>query len=462
MEFPIDRQKTAADFLNAFLVWLQGSPHTEFSDDDLTELLRVEETVQRKGGEAIELRTVTSLVEESAGIRYSKREKSLQWTTTAIFSRKDNECWLGIRVECDSNHPSARIPPGKKPLLPKIILRELGGGLDGYLKVSNSPLNLDNADIDVAAGLISGKLDCYLPIVYVSSSFQGEYVIDPERMAIQLEGMAHVVVEPNRPFSVRLQEEVKSENVYGGAVGVYWPDGGGRRAFFSGPQFDSAGSIAHAILDEVRIALTNRRPLRRCTWAYLQQTASHRKLEQLRISGSDELKTYIETFDKEIRAKDDQLADAESEIARLRNELRILEARSPAGGSSLLRNGKEQDFYPEETYSIVREALEDACTRVPGDSRRLHILEGILEANAPSEGSRRLRIMLKKLLRGSRGMNKKIRSGLEEFGFSIRSDGKHYKLIFQGDDRYTFTLPKSGSDHRGGLNSASDIGRLLF
>ncbi|GMU46359.1 MAG: hypothetical protein AMXMBFR26_11410 [Porticoccaceae bacterium] len=55
-----------------------------------------------------------------------------------------------------------------------------------------------------------------------------------------------------------------------------------------------------------------------------------------------------------------------------------------------------------------------------------------------------------------------MRRGLEEMGFSITEEGKHYKLTFQDDDRYTFTLPKSGSDHRGGLNAASDIGRLLF
>lgn len=59
-------------------------------------------------------------------------------------------------------------------------------------------------------------------------------------------------------------------------------------------------------------------------------------------------------------------------------------------------------------------------------------------------------------------MDAKLRRGLEDFGFLIEDGGKHYKIIFQGDERYTFTLPKSGSDHRGGLNAASDIARLLL
>jgi len=51
---------------------------------------------------------------------------------------------------------------------------------------------------------------------------------------------------------------------------------------------------------------------------------------------------------------------------------------------------------------------------------------------------------------------------LETLGFSISDDGKHYKLTYMGDERYVFALPKSGSDHRGGLNAASDIGKRIF
>jgi hypothetical protein len=91
------------------------------------------------------------------------------------------------------------------------------------------------------------------------------------------------------------------------------------------------------------------------------------------------------------------------------------------------------------------------------------VLAAVLAANPASEDTAgAMRARLKELLRGSKGIDAKIRRGLEEMGFSIAGDGRHYKLVFQDDDRYTFTLPKTGSDHRGGLNAASDIGRLLF
>jgi hypothetical protein len=59
-------------------------------------------------------------------------------------------------------------------------------------------------------------------------------------------------------------------------------------------------------------------------------------------------------------------------------------------------------------------------------------------------------------------MDKKTRKGLEDIGFSITEEGKHFKLTFRDDDRYVFALPKSGGDVRGGLNAASDISKRLF
>jgi hypothetical protein len=331
------------------------------------------------------------------------------------------------------------------------------------LRVGSVPFRLKDTDIDLAARLIAGRSGCRLPIVYVSAGFQGNYIVDSDRLASDLGGMAHVVVEPNRPFSLRLKIEVDSENVYGGTVGVYWPDGGGRRSFFIGREFDSADEVARAVFEETRTALTNRRPFDRCTWAYVQGAASRQAIHALRASGSDEIEKYIETFDKELAAKAERLGDAEKEILRLQSELRIYEARLPAGTASLLRTGNEQNFFENEVFAIVRGAVEDACTRVPEDSRRKHVLTAVLQANPLNEDiANSMRERLKQLLRGSKSMEAKTRRGLGEMGFSIMEDGKHYKLVFQGDDRYTFTLPKSGSDHRGGLNAASDIGRLLF
>ncbi|MDP1860787.1 MAG: hypothetical protein Q8K82_19075 [Gemmatimonadaceae bacterium] len=461
-ELPIAARHTSHEFLCAIREWVLGSPHTQLVANDLAQLETQDESVSRKSNEVVESLRVSSTTEEAAAVRYTKNERGLEWVTTIVWSRQRENTWVGIRVSCESQHAAARLPTAKKPIVVRTLLKQLGGASDGALVVQAIPLRLENIDIDVAARCITGSAGCRLPVVYVSASFQGGEIVNVDSLAESLAGMAHVMVEPNRPFSLRLMTEVNSQNVYGGTIGVYWPDGGGRRSFFFGPEFDSAAEIEHAVFDEIRTALANRRPQMRCTWAAVQQAVSRRAFNSLKEQGSTQVDKYIEEFDKELKAKDEVRLDAEKEIARLEAEVRKYEARSPMGSGFGLRTGREQDLYEGELVEVVRDALADAVQRVRADSRRQHILAALVEANHASDGASARREKLKQVLRDYRRMDAKTKRGLRELGFEVTEDGKHYKLVFQGDDRYTFTLPKSGSDHRGGLNACSVISCLLF
>lgn len=462
-ELPVDNRHGSPDFLRTIQTWILGSPHSGFKEDELSKIFTAGEARIQKANEAIESLLVAAENEDRAGIRYTRHDKGLEWVTSVVFSWTPSASWVGIRVSCESSHPAVHLPPAKKPVLVQTLLNELGGVSDGALFVGNSSVRLEDVDVDLAARLIRGQAGCRLPIVYVSAGFQRDYIVDPDRLAADLAGMAHVVVEPNRPFSLRLKLEVASENVYGGTIGIYWPDGGGRRSFFIGREHESPGEVARAIFQEVRTALTNRRGLDICTWASLQEAASRHALQALRASGSQEIGKYIETFDKELAAKAQRLEAAEREISRQHAELRAYEMRLAANPGALLRIGREEDLYPGEVFGIMRDALEDGATRVLADSRRQHVLASVLDAKPKDEDfAASMKKQLKDLLRGSRSVDSKIRRGLEAMGFTITEEGKHYKLVFQDDDRYTFALAKSGSDHRGGLNAASDIGRLLF
>jgi len=462
-EFPVDPDRTTADFLQAMVTWISGSPHTGLSAEVLRDMQEKDEAHVGNDNEGVQSLVTNSPDIDLAGLRYSRRDDDLEWMTTVVFSRTSSDAWVGIRVECESQHAAARLPSAKKPVVVRTVLESLGGAADGPLQIRGKAHALANTDIDLAAKLIRGEAGCRLPIVYVSARFQGGYILDVDRLAADVSGMAHVVVEPNRPFSVRLQLEVDSENVYGGTIGIYWPEGGGRRAFFLGGDYSTPGLLAGAIKDEVRTALLNRRPIARCTWAYVRETASRQAIQSLKASGSRAIDEYAEQFDQEIEAKNQRLEDAEREIQRLRNELRVHEARAGTTSGGLLRLGRERDLYPNEILGMLLDAIEDAATRVPQDSRRQHVLSSTLEANRLKEDPlESRREQLKTLLRGARTIDGKMRREFEGIGFSISEDGKHFKLVFQGDDRYTYTLPKSGSDWRGGLNAASDIARLLF
>lgn len=462
-EFPVQHDRHAADFFRAIEGWILGSPHTRLRHSDFAEMIAPCETHVVKGTESLEREWVSCDAVDTAGARYTRRDDDLEWVTTIVFSRAPEQSWVGIRVTCESTHPAVQLPQAKKPIIVRSLLTELGGAQDGVLQVDSNPRILLNSEIDLAARLIDGSSGCRLPIVYVSCHFTGGHIVSFNRLATALAGMAHVVVEPNRAFSVRIKDEVAGENVYGGTVGVYWPEGVGRKSFFVGRDLISPAEVEEAVIAEVQNALANRRQLDACSWPYLQEIASRQAMGALKASGSLEIERYVETFDKDISARDERLLQANREIQRLQAELRACQARSPLGSTSLLKSGREQDFYPREVFGIIHRSLKDALTRVPENCRRNHVIKDILQANPLEvDQSELIKDRLREALRASRGLDAGVRRALEELGFTVSSDGKHHKIVFQGDDRYVFSLPKTGSDHRGGLNAASEIGRMLF
>lgn len=462
-EFPIQHKHDSRAFIQAFSRWLLGSPHTDFVEADFSGFAEQSQAERAKNKERVTLIQFAAASEQSVAIRYAKRAEGIEWETSVVFSRNSTDSWVAIRVSRESSYLASSLPPAKKPVLVRTLLNELGGALDGVLQVGSSPHHLAETDVESAARLMTGESASRLPIVYISARFGGVPTVDARRMARDLAGLAHVVVEPSRPFSLRLKFEVGGQNVYGGTIGVYWPDGGGRKAFSIGAAYPTSDDLASAIQAEVLSALKNRRGIARCSLASVQELASRQALDAIRANGSAELVEFAKVFDQEIVALRDKNEEAEKEIWRLRNEVLALEARLPVDGGTLLSRGIEQDLYQGEILSIVRDALEEAQTNSTADSRRAHILADVVAANAEAPNTAKaMKEELKRLLRAYKTMDRQTKKGLEDLGFVVGEEGKHIKLVFQSDDRYTFTLAKSGSDYRGGLNAVGDIGRLLF
>jgi len=132
--------------------------------------------------------------------------------------------------------------------------------------------------------------------------------------------MAHVVVEPSRVFSYKVKLLTKSRNVYGGTVGVYWPNSEARRTYFRDDTTPSTRGLELEIAKDIRVALSNRRQRTNCTWSHLKETVAKLRFDNLKAAGSTELQAYVDAFDAEIAAKQTRVDDAHQEIARLTAE----------------------------------------------------------------------------------------------------------------------------------------------
>lgn len=459
-EFPT-RETSPESFVASVREWLSGSPHSRFPVERF-------ETFPSDGywsvdGDEDRLEAiVVPGADARVAFRYLKFEGDLTWTTTVVYAGSSDEAWVGIRTFRTSAQPRSDLPTARKPFLVRTLLQTLGGGLDAELFVSDKPHHLQANDVSMVARLLNGDADNHLPVVYVSRNFDEGLPVNVDALSRALGGLAHVLVEPDRAFSRALKPEVSSRNAYGGTLGAYL-HGGLRRSFYLSEAHASEHEVRQAVVGYVRAALMNRRPLARCTWEDAELLAARAAIERLRSSGSGDVEEYIKAFDAEARALEEQVRQADAELHRLRAQVRALEACGPTvAGSLQLAFGDEVEFFPGEFKEVVLDALADAKSRVQSGSRRDHIIsavEGIADGRSLAKGKRE---DLKAILRNYQGLDRTTQDSLVKMGFSIREDGKHYKLIFANDERYTFSLAKSPSDRRGGLNLVSDISKILF
>jgi hypothetical protein len=461
-EFPLDVKNTVEDVVRLACAWITGSPHTKIHKEAFAELPSDAEVTTNVDGEQVTIATAKQSDYEIGGLRYVKTEANFAWTTSIVSRKSATEHMLSLQVVCEALNTAAHLPPPRKPYFIRQVLAELGGGTDGEIPVTDKPFFLNKGEAHVAAALMLGTAHNRLPIIYVSAGFDGSHSVDPNDLAKYVSGLAHVIVEPTRAFSNQLKILASARNVYGGGIGVYWPESSARKSYFVGPERRDARAIEVQIVRDIQAALSNRRLRTNCTWSHLMETVARKRFDALRGEGSTDLEEYIAAFDSDMSAKDARLSEADQEISRLNAEIRRLSANSQSAGRGVLIGGAEQDLYDHEIADFVSDALQESLRGALAGSRRAHVMRDLLEANADSGARHKLSDEVKALLRGYRDMDSRTKAALVRLGFDISEDGKHYKAVFQGDGRYTFSVPKTSSDGRAGLNLASDINKQLF
>lgn len=461
-QFPINESKSADDLFETGRIWLSGSPHSS--------LASIMENATGIGDEW-ERETVSEKIrfithqdgEEVSALRHENIDSSgVRWVTEVACAKQEKGFWISVQLSVDSELPVERIEHGKRPHILKTILREIGGGMDGSLIVNDKPIYLTDHQVDLAADVITANAGCLMPVVYVSADSDGKNRVNAVQLAQWLSGMAHVLVEPSRGFSFELAPLVFRENVYGGAVAIYWPDGIGKWLFLPQGEFEDPKALQIAVAKKVRSSLLSQRTKRECTWSYVLEQKTRKRIQDLRESGSDKVEEYISAFDAELASKDEEIQRLESEVNRLKYGYFEQSEGRNAQSNSMSLSVTEIDLYQGERLSFIAEALEVSLNSAEPHSRRYHILTDLFNSNSRPGEKETILDSLKELLRAYREMDSSTRSELERLGFVINEDGKHYKLIFRGEERCPFILPKTGSDHRGGLNSFSDIKKRLF
>lgn len=474
-EFPIKRSGNKADLPAEVFAWLRGMrASTVLNSTSERELDGENVYLFSESGEELRMRELKRESDWAAlGFQHDMPDdQGRVWRTEAVLRRGEGDAeedLIRFRTQCLAKRPGAFLETPKKPYLVKALLKEGWGGLDGEIDVCDEPLWLedDGEDVVLAELILSGKASRWLPIVYVSATAHGAWLLtrdEIEKLAYDLGGVAHVVVEPSRNFSMRLRDASEGRNVYNGTLGIAMPDHGFIRRLFLGRQFENVRDLAEGVRTAT-LRLRGFMPSVGWDWTELQEHALRNQRAALR--GSLSQADADQLFDDYSK----QLSEQQDEIRRLKEQLgsqTVTEIEKEELGLStddiLRRVGKE--IYEGEVIDRIRLAVQTALlgTEANGiDSRTVAVWKRIVERVPRSHALDELLADLGRATKDPKRMADELTVLLRRHGYHSKSDNRHIRL--EPDDGYeglqNITIPKTPSEARGLTNQRKQIERTL-
>ena len=459
-QFPLNSHASLDDLLEVKKEWIRNSPHSPTRIKDLSQLNKHGDCVS-DNEYSVELGRAEADNYHVLGIRYSTPFNKDRLSTTVISLKNEEGITTLVNVDYDSSGARINVPIIKKPFIIKLLIDSLGGGQDGYIPVGNEPIHLTEGDDNLISKILNGSQRSSMPIVYMSRNINNLVSLRPGRLADLLSGIANVFVEPSRNFSHRLRDLTNGKNVYGGTIGVYWPNEGGRLSFFGGDfiKDDPEKIIYQKIVD----ALSSRRLPIELTWENIQSLNNLKAIKSIRESHEQDSESLLNLYTDELINKDRQLIDASRRIVTLEDELRRTRGRTNYGGE-LMNDPQIIELYPGEIRNTVIGILRGSVNYQRPITRKDKVLLRLLKSNVIDDSKRKeIAENIKRIFKDYTGINGSMRSELQKMGFIIEDGGKHYKLYLKEEGKDIFvTLPKTPSDHRGGMNTSSDIIRTFL
>ena len=466
-------------FIRLVIEWNQNTPHTE---NIIPGIEWKGDRTARFGTDSLFLEFLEYRNKNIIAARYSKsQEDGVVWTTDYIMNFTEwkmcIQLYRSFRSEALTYDSGFSNPHFITLLAERGYLKS-----DGDLRTLNRPYFIQESDISLLSRIVGGERNFRLPVVYVSKCQDNSDPVDVGLLASKLKGVAHVLVQGHYKINFKIRTACNSQNEYWGAIGIYYPNPAmpKQRFFYRALQgYDEIllDKVVRAVISYSNSHIVD--PL--YTWqgvhnALLRDRWSSRgdDLIQLRMEKSAAESAQVEAErerDAATKLSDDIFADSVRELEETQRQIEELThenerltaenngLRTKLNGIELLPLlvlGEEDELFPGEIKDLVLAVLDDYARNHP-NTRRADVFTDIVGKNGYQRISANNATSLKNSLKGYSTMTGALRQFLEGIGFTLSDGGKHYKLTYYHDPRYTVILAKTGSDHREGMNLAAQI-----
>lgn len=465
----INSTLTKDDFIQLVIEWNQKSPH---KDNVISDLNWKGEYNVRYGNDSLWLDIEEYRNKNIVAVRYEKKESDgAVWDTDYVMNF--NEMKMAVRL--DRSYSENALMENLQFSSPHFITLLINNGYladDDDLPISKIPTPINRDNLDLLTDVINGNRQYRLPVVYVSKTVYDKDPLDCSFLCNKLKGMAHVLLQQSESDNHLIRTRCDDKNEYYGGVGIYFPNGKHRRYIYreySNRDAVLINKVANAVFSYMNAQ--NVPPI--YTWAGVNNSLLQDKCnsnreekaeaEAARKSTEAELQEYQETFDQENNKLRNQIKELTRELYSLQQENQGLRAKlSDSEDVPMIFLGDEEEFYQGEIREMVLDAVNEKLKNTKEKTRRYDVYQDILKNNDYREVTAQRKDAVKKLLKDYKTMSGTLRQQLTDLGIEIKEDGKHYKFIYYGDERYKTTVAKTGSDHRGGKNIAATIARDML
>lgn len=462
----INDSMTKDAFVKLVIEWNQGSPHHE---NRIPGMQWNGEYNIRYGSDTLWMGIEEYRNQNIIAVRYEKIENDgVVWDTDYVMNFND----MKMSIRLDRSYLEEALSMDAAFSTPHFITLLIEHGYikdDGTLPVLRSPYFIKSNNLGVLADVINGQAKYRIPVVYVSKTAEGADPVDIWKLAGRLKGVAHVLVEESLLLNSSIRKQCADKNEYYGAIGVYFPNSAyGHRKFLYRTYDGIDAILAEKVIRSV-IQYCNAQMVDTLyTWqgvnnALLRDRLDSRSAELLTVEkekarAAEETDQLLELGDADIRRLKSQVEELTRANEALAYENQGLRAKiESTDGLPVLYFGDEDEFFPNEIRLMLLDALKEALSRCAPGSRRRDVLADIISKNNCQHVIDERAAELKTLLKGYKNVSGSMKRTLQDLGFTISEEGKHYKLTYYGDGRYMITLAKTPSDGRSGLNIVTTI-----
>lgn len=405
-------------------------------------------------------------------IRYEKNDSDgTVWDTSYItnFDKKK------ICIRLEKNYAPDATTDNPYFSTPFFIAMLIDGGYledDLDLPIGSTPLYVDESNTELITDIINEKVSYRLPIIYISKTEDNKNLLDDKSLAERFKGLAHVLVEKDFSLNQKINNLAESDYEINGDVCIYFPNHSIRKRIYRYRDFTRREHVLSELISKSVLNYGNSQIVgREYSWYAVHSLKLsenfNESMEDVRLQASviaeqkaDEL---IQSFDEELAFLKEQNATLQEENDRLLKQIEdINEKYGSIDGSPLVFTVHEKEFFDGEIKDMVLDTLEKSKSNIADNSRRMDIINDIVETNQTKNLIEKRAEAIKELMGHYEGMTPKVKKKLKDIGFKISDDGRHYKLVYFEDGRYTFSISKTPSTKTVGKSIVQEINRECF